>query len=423
MNRNVIKRDQPGAASGATPKFQLGEGNRAHVMKATAELRTIPADPLELYMREARGHDLLSPQEEKDLLGKVVRARNAWLKAFLGTEPALRAVWEDLQRFHTGEIAALSLIPGPPRPADASAGPTLFATRLYRIFARHVGRHPNRPFRSRRSTARLVRAIIHVGFRPGPLSRYRNAAVGSAPTKAKDSIRRLRRRFLEVRTPLIERNLRLVMKVAHQFVPGPLSYAELIQEGNLGLIRSAESFSPRFGVRFSTYAYLWIRQSILRALENKSRTIRLPVSLTQALRKLDREAAEGEEPTNPGSNLTGALANPSVGRPILSLDHSLDEDTELAQIIADQRNPGPDVAPQARDSDSFVRQSLQNLPDRQRLILRLRFGIDGARSHTLTEIGDLLGVSAERIRQLQKQAFDSLREGPVGNLLQELVLD
>ncbi|MAG55910.1 MAG: hypothetical protein CMJ83_06435 [Planctomycetes bacterium] len=392
-------------------------------MKATTANRGLPADPLELYMREARSHTLLTPEQEKTALEKLVTARNRWLTAFLHTEPALRVVWEDLRKWKGGDVAALSLIPGPPRPADEDSGPTHFAKRLYRVFARHVARHPTRPFRGRRATLKLVRSIIFVGFRPGPLQRYRLAAVTSANAKAKARIRRTRGRFMEVRAPLIEKNLRLVMKVAHNFVPGPMPYAELIQEGNLGLIRSTESFHPRFGVRFSTYAYLWIRQAILRALENKSRTIRLPVSLTQALRKLEKE--QNQASIEPGERrpITGPLTNPSVSRPILSLDHGMDDDTDLAQIIADRRNPGPDVMPQTHDTGDFVRSSLATLPDRQRLILRLRFGIDGARAHTLTEIGDLLGVSAERIRQLQKQAFDSLREGPDGKLLSQLMLD
>jgi len=392
-------------------------------MKATQERRALPADPLDLYMREARTHNLLKPEEEKALLGRLVADRDRWLRTFLETEPALRAIWDDLQAWERGDTAALALIPGPPKPSDEDSGPTLFARRLHRLFAKQVARRVQRPFRAKKTARRLIRCVLWVGFRPAPIERYRLAAIAKASSSGKAAIRRARRRFLDTRAPLIEKNLRLAMKVAHNFVPGPLPYAELIQEGNLGLIRSTESFSPRFGVRFSTYAYLWIRQSILRALENKSRTIRLPVSLTQALRKLEKEQVIAPEDKDPRKGLTGALANPTVSRPLLSLDHSLDDDTELAQVIADRRSPGPELVPQNRDSEAFVRSSLTALPDRQRLILRLRFGLDGAREHTLTEIGHLLGVSAERIRQLQKQAFDSLRDGPDGDRLGELALD
>ncbi len=394
-------------------------------MKIKTGSRNLPTDTLELYMREARGFDLLKPEEEKAVLKALCQARESWLRQCLETEPALRAVWEDLEACHRGDLAALSLIPGPPKPADKTSGPTLFADRLHRIFAKQVARKPNRPFRGKAVSRRLVRCVLFVGFRPAPVERYREATLRTATPKKKAAIRRARRRFLDTRTPLIEKNLRLVMKVAHNFIPGPLAYAELIQEGNIGLIRSTESFSPRFNVRFSTYAYLWIRQSILRALENKSRTIRLPVSLTQALRKLDQAQSEasGEPPQGNQRKLTGALANPTVSRPILSLDHKLDDDTELAQVVADRDGEQPASEAQAGDTFDFVRNSVASLPDRQRLILNLRFGIDGAREHTLTEIGHLLGVSAERIRQLQKQAFENLRDGPVGEELLQLSLD
>jgi RNA polymerase primary sigma factor len=257
------------------------------------------------------------------------------------------------------------------------------------------------------------------------MERYREIAMVSSSRREITKIDRARQKFLQTRLPLIEKNLRLVMKLAHTFVPGPLSYAELIQEGNLGLIRSTESFAPRFGVRFSTYAYLWIRQSILRALENKSRTIRLPVSLTQALRKLEREQEEGmiSGRQEDGSYATGQLANPTVSRPILSLDQGIDDESDLSQVVADGRTEMPHVLPTNADAGAFIRTSLSSLPDRQRLILRLRFGIDCKRPHTLTEIGQLLGVSAERVRQLQQLAFDALRESHAGDALAELAMN
>ena len=385
----------------------------------------IPADTLELYMREARRHDLLTPEGEKALLEEVVRTRHEWIAAFLHTEPALEAVWNDLQAWKAEKVAALALIPGPPKPADKNSGPTRFCTRLHKIFSRHVERHGKRPFKKSKFTKRLVLAVIFVGFRPAPMERYRLAAMEGAGKRDKNRVARARQKFLKTRLPLIEKNLRLVMKLAHQFVPGPLSYAELIQEGNLGLIRSTESFAPRFGVRFSTYAYLWIRQSILRALENKSRTIRLPVSLTQALRKLERDQEQGLISGNleGSSYATGQLANPTVARPLLSLDQGLDDDSDLSQVVADRKASMPHEGPINEDTGSFIRTSLASLPDRQRLIIRLRFGIDCKRPHTLTEIGKLLGVSAERVRQLQQLAFDSLRESADGAALEQLAIN
>lgn len=388
---------------------------------------SLPENLLEIYMREARSHELLTPEQEKALLQQITEARDHATYLYLATEPALAAVWEDLERWRAGDLAALSLIPGPPKEAQPDSGPTLFATRLHRIFLRAVRRNPRRPFAAKKVRARLVRTLLFIGLRPGPLDRYRTAAIEKGGTKVRAAIEKAERRFLDVRQPIIERNLRLVMKLARKFVPGLLSYAELIQEGNLGLIRATESYSHRFGVRFSTYAYLWIRQSILRALENKSRTIRLPVNLTQALRKMENSDAV-LDPTLPGGEKAreewrSLLANPTVGRPLLSLDQGLEDDQLLGQTIADPSDERPQDQPLQNDTAAFVRNSLQELPDRQRLILRLRFGIDCPEPLTLTEIARLLGVSAERVRQIQQQAIKSLRESEQAGSLLESWLD
>lgn len=394
---------------------------------AAARETSLPENLLEIYMREARSHDLLTPEEEKALLLEIVKRRDAATAAFLTHPAALAEVWADLERWKAGEVAALSLIPGPPKEASEDSGPTFYAKRLHRVFERAVNASPKRPFGKARTRERLGRVLIHVGLRPGPLERYREAALEVGGRQLKTKLDRADRAFLKARQPIIERNLRLVMKLARKFVPGLLSYAELIQEGNLGLIRATESYSHRFGVRFSTYAYLWIRQSILRALENKSRTIRLPVNLTQALRKI--EQTEGLlDPTREGAEearteLRQILSNPTVGRPLLSLDQGVDDDQLLGQTIADPSGDVPEDSPLANDTASFVRQSLSDLPDRQRLILRLRYGIDCPQPLTLTEIAKLLGVSAERVRQIQQQAVRSLRESPRFQELQEAFLD
>ena len=235
--------------------------------------------------------------------------------------------------------------------------------------------------------------------------------------------------FVRVRSPLIERNLRLVLKVAKGFVPCPLSFSDLIQEGNMGLIRATESFNGRFGVRFSTYAYLWIRQGILRALENKSRTIRLPVNLTQFLRKSQRDAdGEGDGSPRPetaasGTRLRKLLANPTVRGPVLSLDIGPDETTSLIDTLPDAATAGPHEPLWAGDLRKTIKKALTFLPPRPRLVLRLRYGIGSPKGYTLGDIGNMLGLSAERIRQIQEEGHRALREGPHGAVLEELLAD
>jgi RNA polymerase primary sigma factor len=397
--------------------------------RAEPSHHSAPDDPLGIYLKDVGAHDLLEPEEEHLLLGDLILARNRWIASFLGSEAGLTAVWNDLTRWKRNEMAARSLVPGPPKPKPGREDGDNHVARLFEVFNRHVTRHPRKPFSAARAnnTGRLVGALLFVGLRPGPLKRYRDAAVNFGGRSLKERIDQVRDLFVAARRPLIERNLRLVLSVARKFDGGPLAYSELIQEGNLGLIRATESFSARFGVRFSTYAYLWIRQAILRALEDKSRTIRLPVNVTQSLRKAAKEDPEGFddpriiEDENRRNRLSDMLANPSVSRPVLSLDYGPEDESRLGDLVGDSNSPRPDAEVIRDDIRTLVRDSLKVLPDRHRLVLRLRFGIDCNRPHTLAEIGKMLGVSAERIRQIEASAFERLRRGPDGVVLKDMV--
>jgi RNA polymerase primary sigma factor len=401
--------------------------------KARVDSEPRPDDPLGIYLKDVGSHELLEPEQEHLLLGDLIYFRNLWINAFLHKEGALKAVWEDLVQWQKGEMAARSLVPGPPKPKPGREDSEDYVAKLHRIFERHVRRRAKRPFQISRGneihTLRLLHVLLYVGLRPGPLKRYRDAAVEEGGRDVRDEIRNCREAFVSARRPLIERNLRLVLSVARKFDGGPLAYSELIQEGNLGLIRATESFSARFGVRFSTYAYLWIRQAILRALEDKSRTIRLPVNVTQSLRKVAKQDPEAyDDPASvtdeaKRARLTDMLSNPSVARPVLSLDYGPEDESRLGDLVGDKNAAAPDSPIMADDVKNLVRRSLSILPDRHRLVLRLRFGIDCPQAHTLAEIGKMLSVSAERIRQIEASAFERLRSGPDGNSLGEMVSD
>lgn len=384
-----------------------------------------PGDGLGAYLQEVGSHELLDPAEEHLLLGNLIMARHRWTESFLGTEAGLECVWDDLQKWKSGEISARSIIPGPPKAKPGGKDVEALAERLYNLFEKRV-RRKRRPFAGGRKggVCPLVKALLWVGLRPAPLERYKAAAIKRAGPKLDEEIEQLRTQFIAERRPLIERNLRLVLSVARKFEGGPMAYVELIQEGNLGLIRSTESFSARFSVRFSTYAYLWIRQAILRALEEKSRTIRLPVNVTQNLRKAQKEAMMEDWDQGPGEarlRLNEMLANPTVNRPVLSLESGPDDETRLGDLVGDQNAPAPDLEVIQQDIRELIRESLVTLPERHQKILRMRFGIGAERPCTLGEIGKEIGVSAERVRQLEAAAFERLRAGPDGNRLAELL--
>ena len=391
--------------------------------------RALPTDLMGLYFREIGETNLLTRAEEKDLLVRLVEARNAWMEAFLITEAGLDALWEDLQGWIDGEIAPGRIIPGPPKLKPGQLGPAYFIERLHRIFARHVRRYPERPFRRRVShpNSRLVRVALFVGLRPAPLKRYRELALCRYGHRTIDRITEARETFEQLKTELVERNLRLVLKVARQFTGGPLSFEDLVGEGNVGLMRATESFNGRFDVRFSTYAFTWIRQAILRALEEKGRTIRLPVQLNQLLRRARRQGGVTDLRDATGlterekKRLASVAPNPAVLHGVRSLDGGAagSDGSSFADSLPDRALPRPEQSVLADDVPAIIRGSLNSLSPRKQSILGLRFGLTDGLPKTLVEIAARLGLSSERVRQIQVEALSELRGGPAALILED----
>ena len=234
------------------------------------------------------------------------------------------------------------------------------------------------------------------------------------------------------RQHLVDANLRLVVNVAKRYAAGGLPLLDLIQEGNLGLMQAVERFDWRRGFKFSTYATWWIRQAITRSLSNDSRTVRLPVHVVEALRKIRRVtpelAAEMErEPTPVELGEVLGMAPERVveivraSRAPMSLEQPVGEDGDesLADFVED---PDPDTADRALLAGTLredLHRALAILPDRQQTILVRRFGLDGREPWTLDQIGAHFGVTRERIRQLQVEALRKLKRSSVSRDLRD----
>ena len=229
---------------------------------------------------------------------------------------------------------------------------------------------------------------------------------------------------------LVKRNLRFVISVAKKYQNRGLALTDLIGEGNVGLLTAARKFDPDMGVKFISYAVWWIRQAILASLARQGRSVRVPLNRTADLSRIVRaaEALRQElrrEPTPEEiANLTGLAVDvvqslSALNTTDVRLDAPLDPDGErtlIDRFVVDEQG---DVESEAMDrflSDE-IEQALTTLPPRDAKVLRLYFGLDGGREHTLEEIGGMLGVTRERVRQLRDRALKRLREGDVGRAL------
>lgn len=230
--------------------------------------------------------------------------------------------------------------------------------------------------------------------------------------------------YAEARDIFIKANLRLVAKVAKHYTGRGVPLKDLIQEGNMGLMRAVEKYDYRLGYKFSTYAYAWIRQSMSRAINDNSKTIRLPTHRWEEARKITKariilEQRKGEEPTleelaeeldmDPG-RLREHMS--LIFRKTVSIDKPIDdEELTLSEILPDSKNTEKKVVENVilGQLTEFVN-SLDN--PRQRVVLKLRFGLEGNRSHTLEEAGRELGVTRERVRQLESAGKRWLRSNP-----------
>ena len=224
------------------------------------------------------------------------------------------------------------------------------------------------------------------------------------------------------REHLIRANSRLVISVAKKYIGRGVPFLDLIQEGNIGLIRAANKFNYRLGHKFSTYATWWIRQAVTRAIADQSRTIRVPVHMGDQINKLLRTAHRltqelGREPNS--EELAAALEIPTrkaeemlrVARRPLSLEMPTDDegDSELGDFIEDEDSTAPDDEVTSSMLRDLLQYILQDLPPREVRILQLRYGLVDGETYTLEEVGRKLGVTRERVRQIEAQALSRLR--------------
>jgi RNA polymerase sigma factor (sigma-70 family) len=443
------------------------EKKRETPQRASGATRAVPAEdldpgrerrPLESYFQEIGGTRTLR-REEEVLLAKELEAATQQLREALYAIPlcARHVVrrWDELRALsHTG--AKLSESVGDEETGEIAARVERAVKRLRTLLGQlDKAREARSEKDLKRVGARVSREMNNAQLSLVVLAEMRQKvlALASELRRTRRGTKRFRELEKEAEMPradllvlagavedahdrmsaeknrFIEHNLKLVVAIAKDYRNLGLSFPDLIQEGNLGLIRAVEKFDHRRGFKFSTYAVWWIRQALVRAIQNHSRTIRLPSHVHDRLQRSQRVRAEltgklGREPTPAelapelGTDTNALEALDLLSREAISLESSVaGTEKRLEDFVPDPGSAAPDNGLDGERMRSGVGYLIGALTAREQLILRLRYGLGGEEEHTLEQIGQSLGLSRERVRQLEARALKKLRETlPAQNL-------